>query len=363
MAVIKNINKGVYKRKLHKRYSIDDLENELKRWYESSKGAQDRMASWTDESNKIKKVFNEIRINEEAEFRRSMNQRMEEFSRRQNVTPEQAKQFQEEMTKLDDDYNKKRSDDQTAFDNKMKEYENKVRAEVNGQNNHSNTSNLTPLINGNNNNNAGNNNAGNNNAGNNNAGNNDVFGDPLSTTLNNPTSHIEPTSSNTTIGKGNGINHSNNSNRDTSISDSIDNVNNEIIANGDPQKNQNSNTLPLLFIIIVAIVVGASAAVFVIRRRKKAREFNDFDLKPNYESNEVQVVTEDQRVITESVINDYANDYPQSEGQEQNINVNGENSTNVEQVGDQVSDQSFPVSPISGKELTIDDFIPLMKYK
>jgi len=356
MAVIKNINKSVFKRKLHKRYNytIDDLDNELRRWYESSKGAQDRMASWNDEDTKIRKYFGEIRANEEREFRNEMNRKMQEFSQRQNVSQEEAKKFQEEMNRLDQEYNLKREATLKAFESKMKEYENLVKSEVNSQNNSQNNlinnSNLNPVN--------GNIQVGNKN--------DDVVSNPLPSSVTNPPSHTEISKSSNLNREGN----DRNSNRDTSISNSINDSIDETNASGIPQKPQNSITLSLFIIIIVTVVVVASAAVFVIRKRKKARQFNDFDLKPNFESDGVQVVTDNQRVITDSVINGYANDYSQAEGQE-NINVNGENTTNVEQVSeqvgeqivDQVSDQSFPVSPTSGKELTIDDFIPLMKYK
>jgi len=246
----------------------------------------------------------------------------------------------------------------------------------------------------------------------------DVAAQP--TVVDNPTSSIPPTSPNTS-----GIpdNNPNTSNIPANSSTTVDGSNNNInkssdigesngdrgVSNPDSVDNNNEGfpniqepaTIQLLCIIVIAIVAVACAAVFVIKRRKKARQLRaEFNMKNDYDSNDLEAVSENPRVITESIINVYANDYTQSEDQEGTYNYGDNQPTNVEisSTNDaeyantqedyaftpqysianvsgmensyyhegtmQVGGQPLPVSPSSKeRDLNIDDFIPLIKSK
>jgi len=390
MAVIKSINKDVYKSKLYKRYDFNNLDNELKRWYESSKKIKDelaRMDSWREENGKLRKSFSEELNRENDIFEEKMAQEQREFDQKPFKTEEDGIIFRTNMEKSRQNFNTEQDNTRATFEKKIKVYDDKINAEVFSNTEPSPSTTTTPKND------------------NTKKGTNDkVVNDPSSSSTSNPPSHTNVNGDpiNNYSKDSNTIEDGNN-NRDSPVYNSIDNNFNENAIVGEPKRYPTSTTLPLLCIFIIAIVAVACAAFYVIKKRKKARQFNKFDLKSNYESNNVQVVTDEQRIITDSIINGYVNDDTQPEGLE-NINDNGENQTanakitptNDAAVEDDVNPQEnfdnqedyaftpqysianitgmensyYPEGSIQvngqsfkGKELEIDDFIPLMKSK
>jgi len=443
MTVINN-NKGVYKRKLYKRNEFDnifdfnDIIAEIKAWDQNTQGlsADERLKSWSQEVNKLDGYYQR----QIPQIRRDINYRYEEQQREISrlvdtgqITQVEADRRRYEVSQKQQSMSEEEVDFKRRFDARLQKIGEDIRAgkpiEFNNQDTSpskvqpapsSKSDSLKPTSSSNNGKVAGN--PGNNTTGKNTNGNNgsvnNVAIQPSNTIPTTPTSPISPNrpnNSNTPIiptntpatvdDTSNTKNKSSeiffgepSSDRNVPNPDSLDNFNDPYIAE-ENHTNQNSSTIPLLCIIIIAIVAVACAAVFVIKRRNRARQLRaEFNMKNDYDSNDLEVVTENPQIITESIINEYANDYTQSEDQDCTYNYGDNQPTDAEispannaehsqeeyaftpqysianvsgmensyypEGSMQGGGQPLPVSPSSKeRELNIDDFIPLIKSK
>jgi len=402
MAVIKNTNKGVYKRKLEKRVDFSILENQFNQWYSSTPDFS-RGFGWPQEEGQLRELF-EGKLNEDGvNYRNKVDNERKEFGEKYNgkqAPPGVIEKHESMLAQWQKEFEDQQRTDRLKYTSLIHEYSLKV---VNPQPTSSNsptptsvpppeTPGIVPLP--------------------------TTPPPPSATTLIDPiiaptpsvSERKDPTSTNVGRSKGG---RGNNGTHEEYNPEPVDNnnVTNFII------KMPTYAKIPFLCIIIIAIVAVVCAAIFVMRRRKKTRQYNaEFGFKTNnFDSNEFDVVTGNTRIITESIINEYANEYTQSEVQDYTNDNNDNQIENVEtasandivaaptndvvsteeytnnqenyaftqqyneayttrvpnnfypegtiQVEEPIDEQPISQYPSSldGKELSIDDFIPLIQ--
>jgi len=407
MAVIKNINKDVYKRKLYKRVDFSIIDNQFNQWYSSTPSAS-RIFGWPQEEAQLRKTF-EDRLSEDtnahtAEMKRILDDFNAKYNGKQipqNIRDEHNRQMsvkdnnfrvstdkaREQYTSLTNQYSIKVFNPQSTSDNsKPTPTPTPVPAPAPAP------APAPPVI------------------------------SPTPTSLPDTppfptTTVIDPVNPSPSINNGAGptstsVGRSKDGRGDHRTheeynSDPVDNNNDTNLIKGITQMPTYAK-IPLLCIIIIAIVAVVCAAIFVMRKRKKTREFNaEYGFKSNNfdSNNDFNMMTDNNRIITESIINEYAKECTQSEVQDytnddnQIENVETTSTNNVETTEEYINNQENyaftpqynvayttemanniypegaiqaqepiddqPISHYSpsleGKELSIDDFIPLIQ--